>query len=84
MSGFDVFYFTFISTEILFIEIFFFIQIREDANPPVSIFVSYVMRKIRDGIVGIAAGYGLEERGVGVRAPPGSRTFSSPRRPERL
>jgi hypothetical protein len=29
-------------------------------------------------------GYGLDDRGVGVRVPVGSRIFSSPRRPERL
>jgi hypothetical protein len=31
--------------------------------------------------VGIAAGYGLEDRGVGVRVPVGARFFS-PRRPD--
>jgi hypothetical protein len=38
----------------------------------------------RDSVVGIAAGYGLNDRGVGVRVPVGSRIFSSPRRPDRL
>jgi hypothetical protein len=38
----------------------------------------------RDSVVGIATGYGLDERGVGVRVPVGSRIFSSPRRPDRL
>jgi hypothetical protein len=39
----------------------------------------------RDSIVGIAAGYGLDDRGVGVWVPVGSRRiFSSPRRPDRL
>jgi hypothetical protein len=38
----------------------------------------------RDSAIGIATGYGLDYRGVGVRAPVGSRIFSSPRRPERL
>jgi hypothetical protein len=33
--------------------------------------------------VGIATGYGLDDRGVGVRIPVGSRIFSSPRRPDR-
>jgi hypothetical protein len=36
----------------------------------------------RDSVVGIAIGYGLDDRGVGVQAPVGSRIFSSPRRPE--
>jgi hypothetical protein len=33
---------------------------------------------------GIATGYGLDDRGVGVRVPVGSRIFTSPRRPDRL
>jgi hypothetical protein len=33
---------------------------------------------------GIATGYGLDDRGVGVRFLVGSRIFSSPRRPDRL
>jgi hypothetical protein len=32
--------------------------------------------------VGIVTGYGLDDRGVGVRAPVGSTIFSSPRRPD--
>jgi hypothetical protein len=38
----------------------------------------------RDSVVDIATGYGLEDRGVRVRIPVGSRIFSSPRRPDRL
>jgi hypothetical protein len=38
----------------------------------------------RDSIVGTATGYGLDDRGVGVRVPLGSRIFSYPRRPDRL
>jgi hypothetical protein len=34
--------------------------------------------------VGIATGYWLDDRGVGVRVPVGSRIFSSPRCPDRL
>jgi hypothetical protein len=37
----------------------------------------------RDNVVGIATGYGLDDRGVGVRVLVGSRIFSSPRRPDR-
>jgi hypothetical protein len=37
-----------------------------------------------DSAVGIATGYGLDERGVGVRVPVGSRIFSFPNRPDRL
>jgi hypothetical protein len=38
----------------------------------------------RDSVVGIATGYGLDDRGVGVRIPVGSRIFSSPRGPDWL
>jgi hypothetical protein len=36
----------------------------------------------RDSAVGIATGYGLDGRGVGIRVPVGARIFSSPRRPD--
>jgi hypothetical protein len=35
----------------------------------------------RDSLVGIATGYGLDDRGFGVRVPVGSRIFSSSHRP---
>jgi hypothetical protein len=38
----------------------------------------------RDSSVGIATGYGLDDRGGGVRVPVGSRIFTSPYRPDRL
>jgi hypothetical protein len=38
----------------------------------------------RDSVVGIATGYELDDRGVGVRVPVESRIFSSPRRPDLL
>jgi hypothetical protein len=38
----------------------------------------------RDSSVGIATGYGLDDRGVGVRGLVWSRIFSSPRRSDRL
>jgi hypothetical protein len=38
----------------------------------------------RDSSVGIATGYGLDDRGVGVRVQVGARIFTSPRRPDRL
>jgi hypothetical protein len=34
--------------------------------------------------VGIATGYGMDGRGVGVRVPVGARSFSSPRHPDRF
>jgi hypothetical protein len=37
-----------------------------------------------DSVVGIATSYRLDDRGVGVRVPVGSRIFSSPRHPDRL
>jgi hypothetical protein len=40
-------------------------------------------RGSRDSVVGIAAGYRLDERGVRVRFAVGSRIFSSPRCPDR-
>jgi hypothetical protein len=41
-------------------------------------------RRSRDSVVGIATTYGLDDRGVGVRVPVGSRIFSSRNRPDRL
>jgi hypothetical protein len=38
----------------------------------------------RDRSVGIAAGYGLDDQGVGVRVQVGARIFISPCRPDRL
>jgi hypothetical protein len=38
----------------------------------------------RDGAVGIATGYGLDDRGVGIWIPVESIIFSSLRRPDRL
>jgi hypothetical protein len=35
----------------------------------------------RDSVVGIATGYGLDDRGVGVRVPLASRIFSTLSRP---
>jgi hypothetical protein len=35
----------------------------------------------RDSAVGIATGYGLDDRGVGVRVPTESRIFSTSSRP---
>jgi hypothetical protein len=32
----------------------------------------------------IESGYGMDDRGVGVQVPAGSRIFSSPRRPDRF
>jgi hypothetical protein len=37
-----------------------------------------------DSVVGIATGYRMDNRVVGVRVPVGSIIFSSPRRPDLL
>jgi hypothetical protein len=37
-----------------------------------------------NSVVGIATGYGLDDRGVGVRVPVGLGIFSSSRHPDRL
>jgi hypothetical protein len=47
-----------------------------------SVYIAYV--DSRDSAVGIAIGYGMDDRGVGVRVPVRSRIFTSPRRPDRL
>jgi hypothetical protein len=41
-------------------------------------------RRRRDSAVGIATGYELDDRGVGVRVPVWSKIFSSPYRPDQL
>jgi hypothetical protein len=46
--------------------------------------VQCIERESRDSAVGIATGYRLDVRGVGVRVPIGSRIFSFPRRQDRL
>jgi hypothetical protein len=45
---------------------------------------NYFLLWKRDSAVGIATGYGLDGRGVGVRVLVGSRIFFSPRHPVRL
>jgi hypothetical protein len=49
----------------------------------IIVFTLYSMGS-RDSVVSIATGYGLDDRGVGVRASVGSRNFSAPRRPDRF
>jgi hypothetical protein len=46
--------------------------------------ITIKIKQSRDSSVGIATGYGVDDRGVGVRVPVGSRIFSSPSRPDRL
>jgi hypothetical protein len=49
-----------------------------------KIYGTRIPYKRRDSVGVIATGYGMEDRGVGVRVPVGSRIFSSPRSPGRL
>jgi hypothetical protein len=52
---------------------------------PGFFFVGYTLFFVsRDSAVGIATSYWLDDRGVGVRVPRGSRIFTSPCRPDRL
>jgi hypothetical protein len=44
----------------------------------------WINTKSRDSAVGIATGYGLDDRDIGVRVQVGSRIFPSPRRSDRL
>jgi hypothetical protein len=44
-------------------------------------FVCLKQLRIRDSVVGIASGYGLDDRGVGVRVPVESRIFFTSSRP---
>jgi hypothetical protein len=44
----------------------------------------FPLMRVRDRGVGIATTYGLDDWGVEVLVPVGSRSFSSPRRPDRL
>jgi hypothetical protein len=57
----------------------------EVAGHPHSAFCSMpIDMRSRDSVVGTATSYGLDDRGVAVRVPVGSRIFSSPRRPDRF
>jgi hypothetical protein len=57
---------------------------QEPESSNTSYYSIYLILKSRDSVVCIATGYGLDERGFGVRVPVGSRIFFSPRRPDRL
>jgi hypothetical protein len=43
--------------------------------------IIFIKINYRERIVGIATGYGLDDRGVGVRVPAESRIFSTSSRP---
>jgi hypothetical protein len=44
-------------------------------------FILFITKLSRDSAVGIATGYGVDDRGVGVRVPVGSIIFSTSSRP---
>jgi hypothetical protein len=46
--------------------------------------IQYYSIGSRDSVVGITTSYGLNDRGVEVRVPVGSRIFTSPNRPDWL
>jgi hypothetical protein len=50
----------------------------------IIVVVVIIIIRSRDSAVGIATGYWLDDRGVGVRVPADFRIFSSPYRPDRL
>jgi hypothetical protein len=54
----------------------------QDINITFDIY--YLWNRSRGSAVGIATGYGLDDWGVGVRVPVGSRISTSPNRPDRL
>jgi hypothetical protein len=54
------------------------------ATPTCWVLILPTILRSRDSSVGTATGYGLDDRGIGVGVPVGSRIFSSPRRPDRL
>jgi hypothetical protein len=54
-------------------------------SPYIVAYVSYDSHsRSRDSSVGIATGYGLDDRGIRFRVLLGPRIFTSPRRPDRL
>jgi hypothetical protein len=48
----------------------------------VSFFKLPAFQGSRDRVVGIVTGYGLDDGGVGVRVPVGSRIFTTACRPD--
>jgi hypothetical protein len=52
-------------------------------EPLIKVVISTLCRS-RDSAVGIATGYGLDDRNVGVRVPVGSRIFTPTCHPDRL
>jgi hypothetical protein len=57
---------------------------RADAPVLYNIHTINCIIRSRDSSVSVSTGYGLDDWGVRVRVPVGSRIFSSPNRPDRL
>jgi hypothetical protein len=53
-------------------------------RPVTGMTLHFFLPYLRHSVVGISTGYGLYDRGVGVRVPVGSKISSSPRRSDRL
>jgi hypothetical protein len=53
-------------------------------NEEFILIITNIENRSRDSVVGIATGYGLNGRGVGVRVPVEERIFVSPCRPDRF
>jgi hypothetical protein len=69
----------------VFVQLRRYINIHTSTPSSLLIIQHYMFRPGSwDSAVGIATGYGLDDRRVGVRVPVGSRIFSSTRRPDRL
>jgi hypothetical protein len=68
-------------TGIAFYEYLFYLELQ---HPEIKAGIISLLFLQRDSVVGIATGYGLDDRGVGVRVPVGSRILSSSRRPNRF
>jgi hypothetical protein len=56
-------------------------QNKSDINIHLIRGYTLILKGGRDSLVGITTGYGLDDRGVGVRVPVGSRMFSTSSRP---
>jgi hypothetical protein len=63
---------------------FFFLCNYLITDPGAILIRFYTHSTSRDSSVCIATSYGLDDRGVGVSVPVGSRIFSSPDRPDCL
>jgi hypothetical protein len=61
-----------------------YIVIETGASFIETLYIIYAIPKIRGSAGVLSTGYGLDDRGIGVRVPIGSRILSSPYRPDRL